>query len=167
MGKKKTNIKMTTLHSTFLTLLTCLVLCSCGSKPDSATEQTWQNSFREVLIDGYSNFRGHFVDSDVAVYIFSYQLPAQLRSKNLFSILRKRIPGYTAVAESDNELVFRRSGTLKGFECFDEYRLLADDQQKIVTVMFASLDSPVEMKNHQFYIDKLRKIHHTLSTKSN
>lgn len=143
-------------------LISLIILLSCDSKPSQGIEQKWQQSFREALIDGYTNFKGHFVDADASVYIFSYQFPAKLPSKEIFSILRERIKGYNVISESKDELVLRRSGTFQTHEVFDEYRFLINEQHRKITVMFASLDSPAEIKNHHIFVKEFQKAHHTL-----
>lgn len=167
MRKQKAHIKMTRVHSILLMLLTCLiVLCSCDSKPNPETERAWQQSFRVALIDGYTNFKGHLVDADTAVYIFSYEFPPQLKAQNVLSTLRKQISDYTIVAESKNELVLKRIGKSAGFQAFDEYRFLLDEQHGKITVMFASIDSPVELKNYPIFVEKFQKIYRAVSKNS-
>jgi len=165
MGRLITNGAMSVKHFLIMPLLFSLtVLFSCDSKPDHKTEQAWQQSFREALIDGYTDFRGHFVDTDASVYIFSYQSPPELAAKDIFSILRKQIRGYNATSESNDELVLQRLGTSQRHEAFDEYRFLISDSK--VTVMFASLDSPAEIKNHRYFIEKFQKAHNALLASS-
>ncbi len=127
-------------------------------------EQGWQENSREALIDGYTNFKAHYLDSDAAVYIFSYQFPPKLGVKEAFAILRRQIPTadsrYAVISESPTELVFRRPAyTYSKHEGFDEYRFLVNDQQGKVTVMFANLDSPSELKWHQSFIETFYQAH--------
>jgi hypothetical protein len=143
-------------------LISLILFLSCNSKPSQEIEQEWQQSFRKALINGYTNFKGHFVDADASVYIFSYQFPAKLPSKEIFSILWEQIKGYNVISESKDELVLRRSGTFQTHEVFDEYRFLINEQRGKIIVMFARLNSLVKMKNHPFFIKKFQKAHHTL-----
>ncbi len=140
-------------------LISLLILLSCDSKPSQDIEQKWQQSFRDALIDGYVNFKGHFVDTDASVYIFSYQSPPKFAPKEIFSILREQLKGYNVMSESKDELVLRRSGTGQMHEAFDEYRFLIDEQHRKIIVMFASVDSPVEIKNYPAFIKKFQKFH--------
>lgn len=143
-------------------LISLILLHSCNSKPSQEIEQKWQQSFRAALINGYTNFKGHFVDTDVSVHIFSYQFPSKLSSKEIFPALREQLKGYTVVSEANNELVLRRYGTIQSHEVFDEYRFLINEQGRKITVMFASLDSPSEIKNHSTFIKKFQKAHHAI-----
>lgn len=127
-------------------------------------EQSWQESFREALIDGYSNFKAHYLNTDVSVYIFSYQFPPKLGAEEAFAIFRRQInttdSRYAVISESSTELVFRRPAyNYSKHEGFDEYRFLVNDQQGKVTVMFANIDSPAELKQHQSFIETLYQAH--------
>lgn len=149
-----------------LVLVTLLVnmtfLVSCDSKPSHQAEKAWQHSFREALVDGYSDFKGLFVDTDNAVYMFSYKLPPRMETSSVISVLRRQNNAYSVISESKNELVLRRSEKSTEFHAFDEYRFSIDEQYG-VTVMFASIDSPAELKNFPFYIEKYNEYrrHHS------
>lgn len=139
--------------------LILMAILSCNSKPSADIEQKWQQSFKVALIEGCSEFKGYFVDSDTAVYIFAYQLPPQMTPKQAFSILREQINTYRKVSETSNELIMQRPSAPQKPELFDEYRFFINERDGKVTVMFASIDSPSEIKNYHFYIKKFQEIH--------
>lgn len=143
--------------------LSLLIVFSCDSRPDHETEQAWQITFHEALIEGYANFKGHFVDTDTSVYIFSYQLPPKLNTKAAFAMIRRQNGKYALISESATELVLRYPVTQpldKNFEgLFNEFRFVTDERQGKVTVMFANLDTRQKLKWHQFYIKKLNDAH--------
>jgi hypothetical protein len=143
----------------FIVSVTWILLSACNSKPDSATEKAWQTSFRNALVVGYLNFKGHYVDSDTSVYIFSYIVPSTIQMATVFPTIKKQISDYELISESDNELVLRQSGKNKQKKAFNEYRFLMDEQHRKVTVMFLSIDSAAENENYPFFIQEFRRLH--------
>ena len=123
------------------------------------TERAWQKNMSEALIPGYSGFKGHWVDSDIAAYIFSYRCPPSLSGPDVFSILKKQIPNFKVQSQSDSILVLTCSLTYSGPGGFDEWRFYYDQNSGIMTVLFANLDSPVERKAHQSIIKTLEIYH--------
>jgi hypothetical protein len=120
-------------------------------------EESLQESFQEVLIDGYMNFEAHLLDGDIGVWIFSYEYSSDLTSKEIFKILQERLKNYSKTFKSDNELRLRRSIITLDYEGFDEYWFLIDEQHRRVTVMFAGIDSPAENKSYPSYIKKFQR----------
>ena len=138
----------------------CVFTISCGDSninPDTAEE--WQKNMREALIPGYSGFKAHWVDSDIAAYIFSYRCRPALSGAEAFSILKKQIPDFILQSQSDSILVLAYPVTYSGPGGFDEWRFYYDQKSGVMTVLFANLDSPVERKAHQSIIKTLETYH--------
>lgn len=136
-----------------LTVLSQLALAACDSHLGPETEKAWQESSKEALVEGYTNFKACYLDSDAAVYIFQYDPPGNLSSKKMFSILAKQCAQYKIVAKRKNELVLRKSGIISGEMVFDEYRFFLNKKGRL-TVMFASIDSKNERENYKYYLHK-------------
>ncbi len=145
-------------------ILLIVLLPSIKQAYISDLEQAWQKNAREALIEGYSHFKAHYLNSDAAVYIYSYRLPLNLSAEDALAVLRQQIPTadkrYAVISESPTELVFRRPAYNYSEDVgFDEYRVLVDDQQKRITVMFANLDSPAEQEQHPYFTGMLYQAH--------
>ncbi len=122
-----------------------LVFAGCGI--DKETELAWQQNCKEALLNGYTNFKGHYVNVDIALYIFSYNYPSNIKdAKEAFSQLKAQGvgEGYVTFSETGDELVIRK--VLKSQDpdigdCFYEFRFMIDTQRRKITVMRAHWDS--------------------------
>jgi len=141
------------IHLTIL-LVPLFICVSCDSWIGPATENAWQKSFQEALVEGYTDFNACYLDSDAGVYIFEYRIPSQLSAKQVFAILCSKNSNYGIVFKSKSELVLRHSGTVFGAPAFNEYRFYIDERRQNVTVMFANIDSEVEHGNYRGYLKK-------------
>ena len=142
------------------TVITCGNLIN--TEVDYNTEQAWQRNFKEALLEGYTDFKSHCVNVDFAVYIFSYTYPAtsyKMSSDVIDTLKTQLVRDYTVVSECSNELVLQRSIWYSKCNGFDEYRFLINQKLKRITVMFANLDSRVELMDHEKLVDRLYSIH--------
>lgn len=125
------------------------------------TEQAWQRNFSEALLDGYTSFKGHYVNVDIAAYIFSYNYSNSAKdAEEAFIELKEQLtPEFYVFSESPDELVLRQPISYSTDGGFNEYRFMIDSESKILTVMYANLDSQTELKQHEKLIEHLRTIH--------
>jgi hypothetical protein len=147
--------------NSILILLVVYILNAGCDNPNiiPGTAGEWQKNMSEALIPSYSSFKAHWVDSDIAAYIFSYRCPPSLSGRDVFSILKKQIPNFKVQSQSDSILVLTYPLTYSGPGGFDEWRFYYDQNSGIMTVLFANLDSPVERKAHQLIIRTLESYH--------
>lgn len=151
-------IKIINCISILLVIVCVLLSAGCDViTPD--TEKAWQKNMSKALIPGYFGFKAHWVDSDIAAYIFSYKCPSSLSGSEVFSILKKQIPDFKLQSQSDSILVLTYPVTYSGPGGFDEWRFYYDEKSGVMTVLFANLDSPVERKAHQSIIKTLEIYH--------
>ncbi len=131
---------------------------SCTTKPGKETQLAWEKSFQTVILDGYTNFEGHFVDGDAGVYIFSYTAPPR-SVQELEAIILARNSDFTRVKASSDSLLLRRSIAYSKDNGFDEYNFRIDSKSGKVTVMFANLDSKAEMRLYKHFQGELETAH--------
>jgi len=154
------------LGTLFLIGIACLLFTvACDSRPGYFATKAWQQSHREAILDGYSNFKGYYFEDDVGVSIFGYQLMPRLTAKDIFDKLIKRLDsdGYKVISTKSNELVMRRAVSYSKHGGFDEYRFFVQEESGRVTVMFANLDSKVELDRYKEFVDEFYKISQTKS----
>jgi len=149
------------LRAVFLIGIASLLFAvACDSRPSSITTKAWQQSYRQAILEGYSNFRGYYFEDDVGVVIFGYQLTPQITAKDIFDKLIKRLnsDGYKVISTKPNELVMRRPVSYSKYGGFDEYRFVVQEESGRVTVMFANLDSKVELDRYKEFVNEFYKI---------
>ena len=142
-----------------LIIFVCFISAGCDNPKTPGIAEAWQKNMKEGLIQGYTDFTPQWLDSDIAAYIFTYKCPSSISSKEVFSIIRKQISGFSLETQSETTLVLRKGLSYSGPGGFDEWQFLYDENTKIMTVLFANLDSPTERKAYTFVLDKLRHYH--------
>lgn len=147
----------------YLLAILASVAVGCEFPITSETEQAWQRNFPQALFPGYKGFKGLFVDSDTAVYIFSYEVPKESGATGVLPVLRAQVASrnacYTVTQELATELQMRCATSSRGTTGFDEFRFLFDPQRWRVTVMVGNFDSPVEQEGYPYLAEELRRLH--------
>jgi len=141
----------------FLTLAAFVLYPYYWPYPSKHIQRAWEKNFKETLVPGYSDFRGHWLDVDIAVYIFSYRYPNTDTPNDIFNGLANRLPGFSQFEQTQFEVAFRRSVTYSSPDGFDEYRFIYNKTNHRIFVMFANLDSDFEMAQHERLVQKLRQ----------
>ncbi len=136
-----------------------LMAFGCDNPRSPGTAEAWQKSMREGLVPGYIDFTAHWLDSDIAAYIFSYTCPAPLSREEVFALLQKQIQNFHLNSQTESTLVLRRPLSYSGSGDFDEWRFMYDKETRVMTVLFANLDSEVERKAHSSIVSKLKQYH--------
>ncbi len=131
----------------------------CDNPGRPRTAEAWQKSMREGLVPGYINFTAHWLDSDIAAYIFSYTCPVSISGEDVFTLLQKQIHNFHLNSQTEATLVLRRPLSYSGPGGFDEWRFMYDKETRVMTVLFANLDSEVERKAHSSIVNKVKHYH--------
>jgi hypothetical protein len=137
----------------------CLIVFGCDNAKSPEMAKAWQENMREGLVPGYANFTAHWVDSDITAYIFSYTCPAPLSGKEIFSLLQGQIPKFQIDSQNETTLVLRYPISYSGPGGLDEWRFMYDKETRVMTVLFANLDSEVERRAHSFIVRKVERYH--------
>ena len=125
--------------------------------PTKRTEVEWQKSFSEALIPGYTEFDGHWLDIDIAAYIFSYKYPETVEVRNAIMSLGGKMVNFTLYETNNSEIAFRSPYKTNWFSRgFEEYRFIYNAKNRRVYVLFASISSEVENQAHESLAEKLR-----------
>lgn len=127
-----------------------------------------KKSHPESLGTSYTNLQARYQDSDTGVSIFTYNveknfslqdLRQQIVSKQYANRPTFKVTKDEVVEGSTAELILRQEITSSGPEGFNEYRILYNKDKKLVTVMYANLDSEVERSNYENFVKKQNSIH--------
>jgi len=152
LGRKLFVVELA-VHSLGLWLF--LPTLACDGIITAGAEKEWQSLFSEVLVPGYTAFRGLDYSADAGVVIFSYQLPADADPATSIPLLRQQIesrkPCYSVFRETTYELQMRCLTNTYGVGGFDEYRVLVDPAGRSVTVMAGGFDSRVEIEDYPVF----------------
>jgi hypothetical protein len=140
-----------------VTGLICWMAFGCDNPRRPGTAEAWQNSMCEGLVPGYINFTAHSLDSDIEAYIFSYTCSVSIAGEELFTLLQKQIHNFHLNSQTEATLVLRRLLSYSVHGGFDEWRFMYDKETRVMTVLFANLDSEVERKAHSSIVNKLKK----------
>lgn len=143
-------------------LAACVMLTLCCSCSDPnllpGTAVAWKKNMSEGILPGYSDFQAHWMDGDIAAYIFSYTCPDPTTNVP-FEVIKGRIPSFTVHQQTESKLVLRKPVDHSRTGGFDEWHFLHDAESSSMTVLYANLDSAAERKCHSEIIEELTLWH--------
>jgi len=108
--------------------------------PSKSLVRTWEKNYRHDVTDAISDFQGHWLDADIGAYIYSYKHTSSSIASHQ-ALLLHSLKDFQVIERNEKEMVLRRSVTYSRSDGFDEWHFLFDRDTKIVTVLFANLDS--------------------------
>ncbi len=111
--------------------------------PSESNVRAWEKNYRTNVTDNFSEFQGHWLSADIAAYIYSYNHTSDSTQTHQKDIIRS-LRDFSIYSQTDNLLVLRKPVTYSSPRGFDEWRFLFDADSRIVTVLFANLDSEME-----------------------
>jgi hypothetical protein len=126
--------------------------------PTSKTVNAWEQNFKHDVTSDIKNFRGFWLDADTAVYIYGYEFVApsvEDHKKQIVSSLND----FRVHTDNDQLLVLRQPATYSHPEGYNEWRFIFTPGSRYVTVLFANLDSEVEMAQHEELVARTEKFH--------
>jgi hypothetical protein len=102
--------------------------------------RSWERQFKPALVDGYSDFRGHWVDGDIAAYVFSYSVPREMTLEQAVAAITNRFNGYRLTNQGNGTVEFRSPMT-KDAGGFFEWVFRTDPAAHRIFVLYAAVDS--------------------------
>ena len=111
--------------------------------PTESSVRAWEENYRANITDNISDFQGHWLSADIAAYIYSYHHTADSAQTHQKDIIDS-LSDFTIYSQSDTLLVLRKPVTYSNPHGFNEWRFLFDPNSKMVTVLYANLDSEME-----------------------
>jgi hypothetical protein len=133
-----------------------LRIASNFSIPGPIGERIWERDFSDVLPAGYSRFRGHWSDYDIAAKIFSFQCAPDTNGSVVLQAMQQRLTNFNVYESNTTEVVLRRTVIYSSPGGFDEWRFLYDKKSHRVYALFANLDSDAELRLHGDLLQRLR-----------
>jgi hypothetical protein len=124
--------------------------------PSTSLGHTWEKNYRNNVTNEISDFHGHWLDADIGAYIYSYKHTSSSIAAHQAKLI-KSLNDYQVIERTEKELVLRRSVTYSRPDGFDEWHFLFDHDTKLVTVLFANLDS--EIATHADLVKRERQYH--------
>ncbi len=121
------------------------------SKPTPEMERNWQINFKPYILNDYSDFRGHLVEADVPVFIFSYKTDMP-DAEAAFSEIVKNNKELFPADETSRTIALRSSADTNEF---DEAVFAFSSRR--VYVLVGYYDSPVEISFRDGYLQKLHE----------
>jgi len=108
--------------------------------PSRSLVRTWEKNYRNDVTSAISDFQGHWLDADIGAYIYSYKHTSSSIASHQ-EMLITSLKDFRVIDRNEKEMVLRRSVTYSHPDGFDEWHFLFDRDSKLVTVLFANLDS--------------------------
>lgn len=124
--------------------------------PSESIAREWEKNYRNEITNEVTDFEGHWLDSDIAAYIYSYKQSSGSIAEHQARLI-KALKDFRVIERDENVLVLRRSVTYSQPDGFDEWRFLFDQDTKLVTVLFANLDS--ELWAHADLVKRTNEYH--------
>jgi hypothetical protein len=148
----------------FFSIAAVLLVSGCVWITPDEIKEVYPESLNTI----YTNLQARYQDSDTGVIIFTYNVEKNFSLKTLRQqILNKKynqLPSFKAVTDeaaqgAATELILRQEVSSSGPGGFNEYRILYNKDKKLVTVMYANLDSKPERDNYEDFLEKQDAIH--------
>ena len=111
--------------------------------PSESSVRAWEKNYRAKVTDNVSDFQGHWLSADIAAYIYSYHYTGDSVQSHQKEIIES-LGDFIVYSQADTLLVLRKPVTYSSPRGFDEWRFLFDADSRIVTVLYANLDSEME-----------------------
>jgi len=111
--------------------------------PSESSVRAWEKNYRAKITDNISDFQGHWLSADIGAYIYSYHHTAGSASTHQKDIIDS-LPDFTIYSQSEDLLVLRQPVTYSSPRGFNEWRFLFDADSRLVTVLYANLDSEMD-----------------------
>ncbi len=124
--------------------------------PSEARRRRWEMDYASILPRGYTDFRAHFQSDDVGVRVFSVRLHRQDSPGHFFESASRALDQFSVLEHSPGRMVLRRSVTYSDPGGFDEFRFEWRGGSRRVYVLFANLDS--EMDIHAALVRQFEQI---------
>ena len=111
--------------------------------PSESSVRAWEKNYRTDVIDNISDFQGHWLSADIGAYIYSYHHTSDSTQTHQKDIIGS-LSDFNIYSQSDNLLVLRQPVTYSRPRGFNEWRFLFNTNSRLVTVLYANLDSEME-----------------------